>query len=79
MLLSNCAICGKKKWTFINNKGLNNVLNDQFEMSKIINQFLLTGEKVMPELHLKQPGFTYSACGPFVKASSKNLKIQRNR
>ena len=30
-------------------------------MSKIINNFLLAGDKFMPELHLKQPGFTYSA------------------
>ena len=36
-------------------------------MNKIINKFLLTGDKFMPELHLKQPGFTYSACGPLTK------------
>ena len=33
-------------------------------MNKIINKFLLTGDNLMPEVHLKQPGFTYSACGP---------------
>ena len=31
-------------------------------MNKIINKFLLTGDKFMPEMYLKQPGFTYSAC-----------------
>ena len=31
-------------------------------MNKIINKFSVTGDKFMPELHLKQPGFTYSAC-----------------
>ena len=36
-------------------------------MNEIINKFLLTGDKFMPEMHLKQPGFTYSACGPFTK------------
>ena len=36
-------------------------------MNKIINTFLLTGNKFMLELHLKQPGFTYHACGPFTK------------
>ena len=36
-------------------------------MNKIINNFLLTWDKIMPELHLKQQGFTYSACGPFTK------------
>ena len=68
MLLSNCAIGGKKKSTFIKNKKLhnfNNFSNDQFKMSKIINKFLLIGDKFMPEMDLEQPGFTYSACGPF--------------
>ena len=32
-------------------------------MNKILNIFLLTGDKYTPELHLKQPGFTYNACG----------------
>ena len=37
------------------------------KMKKIGNTFLLTGDKFMPEMHLKQPGFTYSACRPFTK------------
>ena len=36
-------------------------------MNEIVNKFLLVGDKVMPEMHLKQPGFTYSACDPFTK------------
>ena len=36
-------------------------------MNNIINKFLLAGDKSMPEMHLRQPGFTYSACGPFTK------------
>ena len=36
-------------------------------MNKIINKFLLTGDKLIPELHSKQPEFTYSACGAFTK------------
>ena len=32
-----------------------------------INKFLLAGDKFMPEMHLRQPQFTYSACGPFTK------------
>ena len=36
-------------------------------MNKIINKFLLTGDNLMPELDLKQPGFTCSAFGPFTK------------
>ena len=36
-------------------------------MTKIVNKFLLAGDKFMPEIHLKQTEFTYSACGPFTK------------
>ena len=43
-------------------------------MNEIVNKFLLAGDKFMPEMHLKQPGFTYSACGPFTKNKEK---IQR--
>ena len=41
-------------------------------MNQIVNKFLLAGDKFMPEMHLKQPGFTYSACGPFTR--NKELK-----
>ena len=43
-------------------------------MNKIINKFLLQGDKLMPEVHLKQPvvlKFTYSACVPFTKTNEK--------
>ena len=38
-------------------------------MNQIVNKFLLAlaGDKFMPEMHLKQPGLTYSASGPFTK------------
>ena len=36
-------------------------------MNEIFNKFLLAGNKFMPEMHLKHPGFTYSACGSFTK------------
>ena len=36
-------------------------------MDEIVNKFLLTGDKFMPEMHLKQPGFRYSTCWPFTK------------
>ena len=45
-------------------------------MNKIINKFLLTGEKFMPELHLKQPGFTDSACGSFTKHRERIKKFR---
>ena len=36
-------------------------------MNEIINKLLLVGDKFMLEMHLRQPGFTCSACGPFTK------------
>ena len=36
-------------------------------MNEIVNKFWLAGDKFMSEMHLKQPGFTYSACGPFTE------------
>ena len=44
-----------------------NVHAKLYKMNEIVNKFLLAGNKCMPEMHLKQPGFTYSACGPFTK------------
>ena len=45
-------------------------------MNAIISKFLLTGDNSIPELHLKQLGFTYSACGPFLK-EFKNLETHQ--
>ena len=36
-------------------------------MNDIANKFLLTGDKFMPKMHSRHPGFTFSACGPFTK------------
>ena len=36
-------------------------------MNEIVNKFLLAGDKFMLEMHLKEPGFPYKACGPFTK------------
>ena len=46
-------------------------------MNKIINKFLLVGDKFMPEMHLRQPGFTYSACGPFTKNKKRIEKFMQ--
>ena len=45
-------------------------------MNEIVNKFLLAGDKCMPEMHLKQPGFTYSACGPFTKNKERIQKFK---
>ena len=44
-------------------------------MNEIVNKFLLAGDKVMTEIHLKQSVFTYSGSGPFTKKQRKNSKI----
>ena len=44
-------------------------------MNEIVNKFLLTGDKFMSEMHLKQRGFTYSACGPFTKTKERIKKF----
>ena len=44
-------------------------------MNQIVNKFLLAGDKFMPEMHLRQPGFTYSACGPFTKNKQRIQKF----
>ena len=45
-------------------------------MYKIVNKFLLAGDKFMLEMHLKQPGFTQSACGPFTKNEERIQKFK---
>ena len=48
-------------------------------MNTIVNKFLWTGDKFMPEMHSKQPSFTYSACSPFIKNNKKIIMIKKNR
>ena len=45
-------------------------------MNEIVNTFSLAGDKFMPEMHLRQPGFTYSACGPFTKNKERIQKFK---
>ena len=46
-------------------------------MNEIVNKFLLVGDKFMPEMHLKQPGFAYSACGTFTKNKERIKKFMQ--
>ena len=45
-------------------------------MNSIINICLLAGDKFMPQMHLRQPQFTYSACGPFTKHKQRTKKFK---
>ena len=44
-------------------------------MTNLINKFLLAGDKFMPEIHLKQLQFTYSAYGPFTRHEERISKV----
>ena len=45
-------------------------------MNEIVNKFLLAGDKIMSEMHLRQPGFTYSAYRPFTKNKERIQKFK---
>ena len=45
--------------------------------SNVINKLLLAGDKFMPEIHLRQPQFTYSACGPFTRHEERIQKLKK--
>ena len=47
------------------------------KVNEIINKFLLAGDKFMPEMHLGQPGFTYSARGLFTKNKERIQKFNK--
>ena len=44
-------------------------------MNEIVHKFLQVGDRFMPEMHLKQPGFTYSAFGPFTRNKERIEKL----
>ena len=51
--------------------------NKIINMNNIINKFLLAGDKYMPEMHLRQPQFVYSACGPFTRHKERIKKFKQ--
>ena len=48
-------------------------------MNETVNKFLLAGDKFMPEMHLKQLDFIYSACGPFTRNKERTEKFIQKR
>ena len=46
-------------------------------MNEIVNKLLLVGDKLMPKMYLKQPGFTYSACGPYTRNKERIEKFMQ--
>ena len=47
------------------------------KINEIVNKVLLVGDKFMPEMHLKQTAFTYSACGPIQKNKERTEKVMQ--
>ena len=46
-------------------------------MNNVINKFLFAGNKFMPEMHLRQPQFLYSACGHFTRHKKRIKEFKR--
>ena len=46
-------------------------------MNEIINKFLLVGDEFMSEIHLRQPRFVYSTCGPFTRHKERIKEFKR--
>ena len=46
-------------------------------MNNTIIKFLLAGDKFMPEMHLRQPQFVYSACGPSTRHKERIKEFKR--
>ena len=54
-----------------------NAIPLSYKMNDIINKFLLAGDKLMPEMHLREPEFTYSAFGTFTKNKERIQKFKQ--
>ena len=50
-----------------------------YKINEIVNKYLLVGDKFMLKMHLKQPGYTYSAGGPFTRNKERIGKFMHTR
>ena len=46
-------------------------------MNEIVSRIFKAGDKFMPEMYLRKPGFTYSARGPFTENKERILKFKQ--
>ena len=58
-------------------KDAENIDPKRVKTNENVNKFLLVGDKYMPEMHLNQPGFTYSVCDPFPKNKERIGKFMQ--
>ena len=92
---SKCSVCGTKKSRFVKENEAEGLLSNlriktplskipllnvlSVKLNEIVNQVLLVRDKFMPGMHLKQPGFTYSACDPFTINKERIGKFMQTR
>ena len=92
MILSNCRFCGSKKSRSIKEQETRRISNSSelktslstihlvgpilFKINEIINKFLLAADKLVPEIGLRHPGFTYIVCGLFTKNKKRFQKFK---
>ena len=50
-----------------------------YKINEIVEKVCLSGEKFMLEMHLRQPGFTYSVCEPFIENNIRIQKLKKRR
>ena len=63
----NLLNCQEQKYWFLSDLPIASTLFWKYKMNAIVNKFLSAEDKFMPEIHLRQPGFSSSVCGPFTK------------
>ena len=63
----NLLNCQEQKYRFLSDLPIASTLFWKYKMNAIVNKFLSAEDKFMPEIHLRQPGFSFSVCGPFTK------------
>ena len=71
-LLSNLGIKIPLSWILL----VGPFLFQRYKINEIVNNFLLVGDKYMPDIYLRQPGFTYSAYGKFTKNKERTKKFK---
>ena len=79
LVISNCLLCNSKKSKFIKEQEASALLSS-IRIKAPLSR--MAGDRFMPEMYLRQSGFTYSACGPFTKnkeriQKSKNMRDSR--
>ena len=72
----NSTECNSFEWNSFEYNSFECNSFENYKMNDIINKLLLAGDKFMPEMHLRQPQFTYSAWGPFTKNKERIQKFK---